>query len=145
MASRSPDASRKPVNATRAVVMLMAEPRTAPVSLRPSFLSTATTPKQVADSSGSVICHGRNPVRCPPTERRVVPSTMTTVPARMGAVTRSPSSRMATPVATSGCRLMREAATEAPTLSMLTNLRSRPATVPMRPARTKNATPAADG
>src|SRR5207249_7743247 len=65
--------SRKPVNATRAVVMLMAEPRTAPVSLRPSFLSTATTPKQVADSSGSVICHGRNPVRCPPTERRVVP------------------------------------------------------------------------
>src|SRR5437016_13862446 len=105
MASRSPDASRKPVNATRAVVMLTAEPRTTPVSLRPSFLSTATTPKQVADSRGRVICHGRNPVRCPPTERRLVPSTMTTVPARMGAVTRSPSSRMATPVATSGVQV----------------------------------------
>ena len=144
MASQSPDASRNAVNATRAVVTLIAEPRTAPVSARPSFLSTATTPKQAADSSGRVICHGRIPPRRPPIESKIVPSTMTTVPARIGAVTRSPSSRMATPVAKSGCRLMRAAAIEAPTFSMLTNLRSRPATVPMRPARTKKAIPVAD-
>src|SRR2546425_3840322 len=47
MASQSPDASRNAVNATRAVVTLIAEPRTAPVSARPSFLSTATTPKKL--------------------------------------------------------------------------------------------------
>src|SRR5213592_2587554 len=67
MASQSPDASRNAVNATRAVVTLIAEPRTAPVSARPSFLNTATTPKQAADSSGRVICHGRIP---PPADRK---------------------------------------------------------------------------
>jgi hypothetical protein len=62
---------------------------------------------------------------------------MTSVPARIGRVTRSPRSGMASRVETSGFRLMRAEEIEAPTFSMLKNLRSRPATVPISPASTK--------
>jgi len=51
---------------------------------------------------------------------------------------------MASPVAKNGCRLLRAAAMAAPTFSILTNRRSRPATVPMSPARTKRTTPAVE-
>ena len=83
-------------------------------------------------------------MRRPPSERRTVPRTMTTVPTRIGAVTSSPSRAMARAVAKKGCRLLRAAAIAAPTFSMLTNRRSRPVTVPMSPARTNRMTPAAE-
>ena len=67
---------------------------------------------------------------CPAAGRRstssVVPATMTMVPARMGRVTRSPSSSTARPVETSGFRLISAAEIEAPTFSMLTKRRRRP-------------------
>jgi hypothetical protein len=59
------------------------------------------------------------------------------VPAIMGSVTRSPSTRIAKPVAMNGFRLMIEAATGAPTFSMLTKRSSRPPAVPMIPDNMK--------
>src|SRR5256712_742112 len=117
---------------------------TAPMSLRPRFLRTATTPKHVADSTGSASCPGRKPRRLPPTDKSVVPATMTAVPTTIGSVMCSPSSTMASAEATNGLRLMRAALIEAPTFSIATNLRSRPPTVPIRPARTKKRAPLTD-
>jgi hypothetical protein len=56
----------------------------------------------------------------PLNERRTVPKTMTVVPTRMGRVVCSPRRRMARPVEINGLRLLIEAATGAPTLSMAT-------------------------
>ena len=62
---------------------------------------------------------------------------MTRVPRRIGSVTRSPKRRMAKPVAMKGLKLLMEAATGAPTFSMATTRKSRPAAVPTTPERTK--------
>ena len=106
----------------------------------PIFRSTATTPKHTADISGSTSATARTPLARPPTESSVVPPTITSVPTRIGTVTRSPSTAMASVDATSGLRLMSAALMDAPTVSMLMKRRSRPPTVPMRPARAKYAT-----
>ncbi|PYN45986.1 MAG: hypothetical protein DMD95_07415 [Candidatus Rokuibacteriota bacterium] len=74
----------------------------------------------------------------------MVPATMTDVPTTIGSVMRSPSSMIASAEATKGLRLMRAAEIEAPTFSIETNLRSRPPTVPMRPARPKRRAPLMD-
>src|SRR5436190_383595 len=87
----------------------------------------------------------RTPLARPPTESSVVPPTITSVPTRIGTVTRSPSTAMASVDATSGLRLMSAALMDAPTVSMLMKRRSRPPTVPMRPARAKYATALAVG
>ena len=62
---------------------------------------------------------------------------MTRVPATIGSVTRSPSKRMARPLAMSGARLLMAAATEAPTLWMATTRKRRPPAVPTTPEKTK--------
>ena len=141
MAPRWPETSRKAVKATSAVLALMAEPRTGPVWPRPAFLRIATTPKHTADRRGRASCPGRMPSRRPPIDSKVVPATITTVPARMGRVTCSPSSSTARPVETRGFRLISAAEIEAPTFSMLTKRRSRPPVVPMRPASANKARP----
>src|SRR6266849_3560710 len=144
MTSTRSEACRNVVNATKAVVTLIAEPTIGPVSLRPSLRKTATTPKHTADISGSTSWRGRKPRRLPPAESSVVPATITAVPATIGTVTRSPSRTMARVEETNGFKLMRAAAIEAPTLSIEMNLRSRPPTVPIRPAKTKKRAPRAD-
>src|SRR3989441_4391908 len=144
MISRRPVANRNAVKATNAVVTLIAEPTTAVVSLRPSFRKTATTPKHVADSTGSTSWLGRTPRRRPPTENSVVPATITTVPTTIGIEMCSPSSKIARPEETNGFRLMRAAAIEAPTRSMETNRSRRPPMVPISPAHTKKSAPFTD-
>ena len=66
-----------------------------------------------------------------------MPATMTTVPARIGRVTRSPRMAMAKAVATSGVMLRMDEATGAPTLSMATTRNRRPPAVPIKPEATK--------
>src|SRR4029453_4121729 len=111
----------------------IAEPTTADVSLSPSFLRTATTPKHTADRIGSDSRPIRKPSRLPPSESSVVPATITTVPITIGTVMRSPSSAIASAEDTKGFRLISAAAIEAPTFSIATNRRRRPPTVPIRP------------
>src|SRR5438105_10363492 len=111
----------------------------------PIFRSTATTPKHTADISGSTSATARTPLARPPTDSSVVPPTITSVPTRIGTVTCSPSTAMASADATSGLKLMSAALIDAPTVSMLMKRRSRPPTVPIRPARAKYATAAAVG
>ena len=70
-------------------------------------------------------------------ERVTLPIVVGTLVIVLGTVTRSPSSRTARIVAIIGFRLISAAATEAPTRSMATKRKSRPATVPTRPASMK--------
>ncbi len=67
----------------------------------------------------------------------MVPNTMTTVPNRMARVRCSPSRSTARPLEMNGFRLMTADDTEAPTFSMATNRKSRPARVPTMPAAAK--------
>src|SRR2546426_8298125 len=140
-----PDTTRKAVKTTSAVVTLVAMPTIGPAPPNPSLRSTATTPKQVADSSGTTSWAGRTPTALPPMESSVVPATITSVPARIGSVTCSPSSTTASVVDTSGLRLISAALIDGPTVSMLMKRNSRPPTVPMSPASTKNAMLVAGG
>ena len=64
---------------------------------------------------------------------------MTAVPARIGSVTRSPSSRIARNDAINGVTLLTAAVTVAPTFSMARKRVSRPPTVPISPAAAKSS------
>src|SRR5262245_34241512 len=141
MTSTRPDATRNALYATSAVVTLIAEPTTADVSLSPSFLRTATTPKHTADRIGSASRLNRKPSRLPPSESSVVPATITAVPSTIGTVMLSPSSTIASAVDTKGFRLISAAAIEAPTFSIDTNRSRRPPTVPIRPADMQKRAP----
>src|SRR5437016_2361836 len=145
MTSARPEASRNTVNATSAVVTLIAEPTIGSVSLRPSLRRTATTPKHTADSRGSTSWPGRNPSRMPPAESKVVAATISAWPTTIGTVTRSPSSTMARVEETKGLRLISASAIEAPTLSSETDLSSRPPTVPVWQAHTEQRAAPAEG
>jgi hypothetical protein len=136
---------RNAVKATKAAVTLTAKPGSGAIPPRPTFRSTATTPKHAADSKGSTSLRGRTAKPRPDEDSSVVPRTMTSVPMRMVAVTRSPRNTIASIVDTRGLRLPTAAATDAPTVSMLMKRSRRPATVPMRPASAKYTMPAADG
>jgi hypothetical protein len=118
---------------------LIAVPSTGRISPSPTFRMIATTPNAVADSSGSVIIHGRKPSCFPLTDSSTVPTTITTVPTTIGSVTFSPRNRMASTVAISGVRLITAAATDAPTFSIATKRARRPPTVPMMPAAAKRS------
>ena len=67
----------------------------------------------------------------------MVPATMTSVPAMMGSVTRSPRTMMARPLAKSGLRLRMDDATGAPTFWMASTRNNRPAAVPTTPEKMK--------
>ncbi len=80
------------------------------------------------------------PACLPLNESRMVPATMTMVPATMGKVTCSPSTTIASTLEMSGARLLMAAATEAPTFWMATTLKKRPKVVPTTPEKTKYGT-----
>src|SRR5689334_21463416 len=106
MARECPDPTTNAVDAAAAGVMLMAASKTGPAVLRPILRTIATDPKHVAERNGYTRCRGAKPTYRPLSDSSTVPSTITDVPATMGAVTRSPSRTMARPVEMSGARLL---------------------------------------
>ena len=97
-------------------------------------------PKHEAAMNGYERSRTRNPMYRPLNDNKMVPATMTSVPPTMGRVTRSPRSRMASPLATSGVILLTAEATGAPTFWMAKTRKSRPPVVPIRPERAKYGT-----
>ena len=113
------------------------EAKQRPCMAQTEFANDRHHAKARRTEKGADECLPRNPTCFPLSDSKTVPRTMTSVPVRIGTVTRSPKRRMAKPVEMKGLKLLMEAATGAPTFSMPATLKSLPAAVPTTPERAK--------